>query len=165
MVSYVFRCMAKIAHFRDLCAGQRASAEIDKKCVGNPLVPRELDVFISDPRYADVFMWWANQLGGVSHQSDSGGQFRFTLVSQAGVAFECSYDSLSKYFVSVVAIYDGIRFDISKEKISVSRLSELLNMPLFDAFDFIENCKIDGPTRLRLEKCIKNVRDQFDAIK
>jgi hypothetical protein len=153
-----FVSSARVAHFHELQAGQHATAYIGDKVSGNPLIPQELDTFISDPRFSDVHLWWITDMGAVSHQNDSGGEFKFTITPYSGVSFECLYDPVSKTFSSLFLLYDNFRFDLSYKKCSISDVESLIKLSDLDIFRYVrDNVKLNKATLEHLNVYIKRM--------
>jgi len=152
---------ARIAHFRELRAGQHAPAYTSNKVSGNPLIPKELDAFISDPQFNDVYLWWVTDIGSVSHQRDSGGEFKFTLTPDTGVSFECLYDPAGKVFTRLFLIYDDFRFDLSNKHCTIDDVENLLKLSDLEAFKYVrDNVQINKATLEKVKAYIQKMEGQ-----
>lgn len=158
MANNVFISMAQIARFSKLIAGQLAPVYKDEKFFGNALVPKELDVFISDPMFGDTLLWWVTNMGSVPYQEHGGEKYQFTLVSDYGIALECRYDQNLKQFVKLHAKYDFFDFDLSGRKSTIEDVVSFLNMSLLDFLKFVKD-------NLKLNKALlENVNAYIERI-
>jgi hypothetical protein len=140
MAKYVFRSMAKLGYFRELHVGQTAIAYegSNDTVVGHPLIPRELESILTNPQFANEFLWWATSSGSVSRQVDSGGVFVFNLSTfPAMVSFRnCEFDPNTKKIKARVCFE---KLDVPFANISVSELEDFLTKKTIDILLWIKD--------------------------
>jgi len=135
-----FCLLYRLDKFFNLVVDQLIPAYFDGKCVGSVLIPKELNVFISNPLLSDTMLWFAtdNKFGSCNTLIE--GLFSFTVCSLQGVAYQCSYNPKVKRFSKIIFQYDGdFKINLSKYKCSINYVSELLNMSLLDTLKHLKS--------------------------
>jgi hypothetical protein len=137
MSDNVFVNIIKCVFFRDALSCDPSSYEEDKY-IGDPIIPSELYVFISDPQYADTKLWWWNNTCELSQLDRKAGSYKFCLAAQvSGIVFDCRFDAVTKCFSYVGAIDENRKYDLTEFVNTVSDIKLLLEMPLLGFQEYV----------------------------
>ena len=167
MCKTVFTDIRKCALFKDVVVGKKTPAYEMNKYIGDPIVPQELDVFMSNPIYRNVHLFWS---GGTFGEEGSNpvipgdrkrGSYAFILCSPtSGARFRCGYDPVAKVFRNlIVVICRGRLVSLSNKLCTASDLSFLLEMSPLEFVEYIrDNAEFQRRPDKWIDRLIKRLK-------